>query len=756
MARGPTSRKQTLVRAPGGAKHISALANPHNGDSRHSPSHSPVPSNHGSADDESFLERLSSSVNQLERRAQQSGVEFSRLKENLEVVEKSYKRQKNDLKALRALVAEQLEGSAKDSLTTTQSETLRGDVEGDNENVGEGVDLASEHGDAEDDRRCNGPGSDYEGELHYKKDAAQGTMKPSHSLRDGDGEGLAAHQPCIEQSTMTDDHTVPEPRKKPLIADIKQGNDDEFSLQQKHMVLDPPDVFNGKNSPSSDPEALQGPPKVHRKHNAKRSNISTGRTLSISSRTSHALRKKSEAPASVDTPQIFPHDKPIKKPTGASYDPALYAIYLATLPAGASSSTRPTKPSAITSSIRSTDHGPGKIPLAQTVEEAVASLPSPPETRIPNRSVIFPNSYIEKALGGSGASFVKVSSKKIPSQVFECPEMIRVNPEMHGHGPSPGQHGALTLVKGQDMEGVVGTSYPTFRKSDGGWVYCGQYKLSHRIVVPLEVWNDWQDGFKLGIAKKIDTTAWGQDLLLRSNVTSEEDLQSVTVEHILEYFSREKKPYLRMSWAVLQCIGYYRDHYDALKRAMPDNKRLKALDSSDDTPLGHNQEKPVTENTTTLDLDAKTTKSRSADQSTIHAKLPAVHRPQKQPSKRPHTPLVSHSPPFKTPPTKELSSSAVNGPDAAAAAAAAAALPESDPESEENPPKRRRRADRKSNTVRIPSTPEEPKDDQGKEVGVVAPESRGSERGKRARKSVDYRLVVPELDEVIFGEDDND
>ncbi|KAI9675204.1 MAG: hypothetical protein M1829_003564 [Trizodia sp. TS-e1964] len=208
----------------------------------------------------------------------------------------------------------------------------------------------------------------------------------------------------------------------------------------------------------------------------------------------------------------------------------------------------------------------------RNVKEAISALTPPANLRISRPAVTFSNAFLGYALGGNASVFSKVGPSMEGKQAFECSQMIKVNPDNHPLAPRAGFHGALTLVDGQEGEGEMRKIYPLFRKNGREWEYGGNYKIAKRITVPPEVWSSneiFNEEFRKKIANTLNTTGWGQRLLMQKNLAySEQELHDLTLNDILGFFERPSdEPHLRMSWILIQCLNYDVSHYQALVSA---------------------------------------------------------------------------------------------------------------------------------------------------------------------------------------------
>ncbi|KAI9793759.1 MAG: hypothetical protein M1835_007065 [Candelina submexicana] len=297
---------------------------------------------------------------------------------------------------------------------------------------------------------------------------------------------------------------------------------------------------NLRSSPAAPATAVQVHNSVHQpKQYAERSKEITGKTRSIPTQSGHFERLYPSATCSTPTPASFQHNiLGHSELPSESQQPSAYF---------------PSSPPA----------------SSQSIEETIASLPTPPRTRFPSVSVCFPNAFLEKALRISGVGFITFEGKKLEKQVFPCPALIRIGTEPYNElTPTPGHHGAVLLVEGQPGDGHIGEKYTIFRKSIRGWVYCGEYSLIRRMTVPLEFWMNYPDKSKRELATRINTTAWGQDLLRDKKVVEEEAIgKPDTVTMILDAFRRDING-LRMSWGVLEYVEYKHELYNALVAAV--------------------------------------------------------------------------------------------------------------------------------------------------------------------------------------------
>ncbi|KAI9781862.1 MAG: hypothetical protein M1839_005654 [Geoglossum umbratile] len=206
-----------------------------------------------------------------------------------------------------------------------------------------------------------------------------------------------------------------------------------------------------------------------------------------------------------------------------------------------------------------------EFPGVRTVEQGINSLPLPPKMNIPAFPRKFSNTLLTSSIGGNASTFARVGSLMLGKQVFRCPELIKVNPEAHEYAPLTGQHGALTLIGGQDGSGELGKIYPLFRKDQNVWEYAGEYRVAERIEVPVATWKQWSNETRQSIATRVDRSGWGQNLLLEKGLANDEgELHSLQIRDILELFEKPDAPNLRMSWTLLQCVGYAREKHDIL------------------------------------------------------------------------------------------------------------------------------------------------------------------------------------------------
>ncbi|KAI9835970.1 MAG: hypothetical protein M1837_003560 [Sclerophora amabilis] len=360
------------------------------------------------------------------------------------------------------------------------------------------------------------------------------------------------------------------------------------------------------------------------------------------------------------------------------------------------------------------------------IKEAIACLPRPPKLRVPESPVNFPPTFLRANVGGNAATFASVSDSMLGRQIIPCQELIKVNSAVHEHAPRTGYHGALTFVDGHPGSGQMGKKYPLFWKNGVNWEYGGIYTIAKRALVPLTIWKTWDMNSKVAQASKITTTGWGQDLLLEKGIVEKAaDVQELTVDDILSYFERKKEPNLRMSWTLLQCVGYDRIQYDILAIALETWNEGQS----------QNDEPPETST-----VEASKSKDSSRKRVTKSAAPPTPSRTVGKPSK-PSTAKATH-------PTSDQDSGPVSYP-------SRKRLARTSPDEHQGGPVQSGRSKRPRPYVERVSR--EPSDDEMSDSitlrrGPSSPQSPSRARQAK-RKDVDYRLLKPELDDVIFADE---
>ncbi|KAI9701762.1 MAG: hypothetical protein M1836_001105 [Candelina mexicana] len=216
-------------------------------------------------------------------------------------------------------------------------------------------------------------------------------------------------------------------------------------------------------------------------------------------------------------------------------------------------------------------------------DAVLGRLPRPPPMIVPEEPVFFPPSFFrEEALGGNDTVFARVSRKKQRDQVYPCPEMIKVDPAQHQYAPLIGEHGALNFVEGEEFTGKIGEQYPLFRRGmlSRSWEYIGEYRVVHHMTVEPGVWKTWTISQRRYFALRIFSSAWGQNLLRETGLLDEYDALEIRLwwerenkpgsTIIMDFFDKEEEPCLRMSWTVVQCVGYNKELKDSLSEAYKD------------------------------------------------------------------------------------------------------------------------------------------------------------------------------------------
>ncbi|KAI9701761.1 MAG: hypothetical protein M1836_001104 [Candelina mexicana] len=113
---------------------------------------------------------------------------------------------------------------------------------------------------------------------------------------------------------------------------------------------------------------------------------------------------------------------------------------------------------------------------------------------------------------------------------------------------------------------------------------------------------NYPDKSKRQLATRINTTAWGQDLLRDKKVVEEEDIgKPDTVAMILDAFLRDING-MRMSWGVLEYVKYKHELYNALVAAVdkyiPPGLTSKKRPSSQGQRMGDTPDNPPTSKVT--------------------------------------------------------------------------------------------------------------------------------------------------------------
>ncbi|KAH0542937.1 hypothetical protein FGG08_002706 [Glutinoglossum americanum] len=266
---------------------------------------------------------------------------------------------------------------------------------------------------------------------------------------------------------------------------------------------------------------------------------------------------------------------------------------------------------------------PRRVPA---LEQELDLLPPPPRMNIPDEPMSFVSELVTSALGGSWRTFAKAAPARLGTQIFKCPEMIKANPESHEHAPLIGQHGALTMVDGQSSSGELGKVYPLFRKNNHRWEYSGEYKVAKRVEVPIAEWKNWTKEARRKIAVDIERSVFGQNVLLDRGLAFDDyTLGLVTPQDIIEAFEKpDDEPNLRMSWVILQCVGYVREKHDILAQKQKELDELNSRQTpktplDHDSPTGKPNAKQVVRrhNTPTRNRVVQVSKKRRAHQFTI-------------------------------------------------------------------------------------------------------------------------------------------
>ncbi|KAI9754062.1 MAG: hypothetical protein M4579_004882 [Chaenotheca gracillima] len=334
------------------------------------------------------------------------------------------------------------------------------------------------------------------------------------------------------------------------------------------------------------------------------------------------------------------------------------------------------------------------------IREIIACLPRPKKLKIPEKPVHFPPDFLREVVGGNAQTFATVSEGMFGKQAFPCKEMIKINPQAHGYAPRTGYHGALNFVDGYPMIGQSGVDYPLFWRAGDDWEYGGVYRIARRVPIPIAVWQTWGNEFKMGIARGVQNKEWGRELL--SGIGIDPSDEDVTVHTILDLFERTEEPLLRMKYTILQCVGYNRIHYDLLAREL--------LSWRPDASEGEAEEVPPP---------------------------PAPKRGEMKPTRGRGGSKIAKQSTRKT-----------NG-DSRASTRKRTAKSSPDPQAPMTPSGRRQNTKRsRLNEQHAPS------DGEMSDSITVRHQSNTPGRKRHARdKPVDYRLMKPELDRVLFADD---
>ncbi|KZF24515.1 hypothetical protein L228DRAFT_98373 [Xylona heveae TC161] len=347
-------------------------------------------------------------------------------------------------------------------------------------------------------------------------------------------------------------------------------DDNSFTIPGDSMLLDGEETLDEEATLEKVPAGR--PLDEHARQGTLDSTISNGRSRP-------AVKEAEDSGDSLYRLSEDVMDRPNRHPgvVPSSLRPSPDDFDLATLPAGGGDGLGHEPASSVTGDKRYTR----AIEAMEDVQDEFAALPRALDIRLPPSPVVFPDNFINSALFGisrndeHGTTFAKVSREMQTQQVFLCPEVIKIDPDIHEYAPLPGYNGALTLVDEQDGQGEVGERYPVFRRKplpSGkhgrprglGWEYAGEYKIARRKIVPLEVWHLWSEVRREDIASRMHGSPWGEELLTRKML----DRPNMTEAEIISYFDRKRTPRLRMNWTLLQCTGWNHEHYDALVAAL--------------------------------------------------------------------------------------------------------------------------------------------------------------------------------------------
>ncbi|RDW85176.1 hypothetical protein BP6252_02766 [Coleophoma cylindrospora] len=216
-------------------------------------------------------------------------------------------------------------------------------------------------------------------------------------------------------------------------------------------------------------------------------------------------------------------------------------------------------PSDSTQEVLTTETAPSKV-------ADVTNLVSVPVTAdLPKDVQSFSPAFLREHVGGNESTFAKVSASMKDRQLVAWPEILRINPNHHEFAPELGSHGALTLVDGRVPCGVVGDIYPAIlRKNKDKFDYIGHYKLACRVIVAPSEWSLWPISKRAAIAKEIAESTWGETLLTTAGLMTQACTLDDRIDDILGFFEKEKRPYLRMNWTVLQFDDFKYEDYKTL------------------------------------------------------------------------------------------------------------------------------------------------------------------------------------------------
>ncbi|KAI9730492.1 MAG: hypothetical protein M1835_003567 [Candelina submexicana] len=116
------------------------------------------------------------------------------------------------------------------------------------------------------------------------------------------------------------------------------------------------------------------------------------------------------------------------------------------------------------------------------------------------------------------------------------------------------------------------------------------------MTIQPEVWKTWMIDMREHYAQRVLSSTWDESLL---SVTGLVKMDKVQIELfsfanrqkpastiIIDLFEKEKEPCLRMSWTIVQCVGYNNELRDSLEKAhqaYEDYHRTPSAELSDST-----------------------------------------------------------------------------------------------------------------------------------------------------------------------------
>jgi hypothetical protein len=209
-------------------------------------------------------------------------------------------------------------------------------------------------------------------------------------------------------------------------------------------------------------------------------------------------------------------------------------------------------------------------PVTISIIEEIEALPLPSAPVVPSALQNFPMDFVREYIRGDNATFSICGRTKRDKQVVNWPEMIKLNAETHPYCPSPGTNGALVFVDGRPNTGEIGKTYPALlREKVGFYTYIGHYKVTKRIIMPVEIWKECTDEDRLSVVDEIENREWGQTLLTSKGLcTNATDKEEKRIDDLLGFFERTKEPHLRMSWTLVQFVSFEEEDYKILVDAL--------------------------------------------------------------------------------------------------------------------------------------------------------------------------------------------